>query len=295
MGTDAYGFAWRDDGTLFHTARPIENVIRRNLSLSSLSTPSTLTSSTQTSISTKPRTTEGGSKSAASGPSSSSSSSTPAQVPYGTPNIVSHPSVELLGDVSSADVDIDVKESESSGDPDSVCHLEPFTTGDILGFGIELPESNFKFITALHAHQEMELARQDDLLTLRRTVHYNQTALSYPGADVTLLKSQIAEAQDKIASMKSVPAFEAPIMLKDTRLTFYKNGVLQKAAIIDLPPGSYYPAFSMYYQGAVVVNYGPNFAHPPPPGFQPAAQLPQAYRIPLPHVRFLPPLPTGTP
>lgn len=275
VGTDMYGFAWRDDGTLFHTARPIETVIRRNMDIALLSDTQTSQTSQPSGLSSA--TTTNAPPTSKSPSVSSSSTPAPSSAPL---KITSAPSIEIIDDRT------------TDTHQDSLCHLDSFTNGDILGFGIELPDTNLDFIKSLHEHQEKELSQQDDMLRFRRIVHYSQTALSHPGADQVTLKAQISESQEKIAAMKPVPPLETPVMLKGARLTFYKNGVLQGAAVLDIPPGSYYPAFSLYYRGAVLVNFGPNFAYPPSVGFRPASELPDAYQIPIPDSKFLP-VPSG--
>jgi hypothetical protein len=233
VGTDNFGISWRDDGTLFHLARPLPILIERNK------------------------------KSIAADPTS---------------RIVSSPSLEL--------------NDGAVGQDEEDFRIDDFTIGDVLGFAIELPDSNFDFIKKLHQHQESVLGHQDTLLKLRRTVHINTVSLNYPGVDVAALTSQIQEAQAQIAAIQPVPPFEHPATLPGARLSFYKNGVLQRVSIINSPPGSYYPAVSMYYQGAIMVNFGPNFSHPPPPEFRPASELPDAYEIPLPGAQFIRPVPT---
>jgi hypothetical protein len=222
VGTDVFGFAWRDDGTLFHTARKLPVVIERNKS---------------TAVSEDAKS-------------------------------ISRPSMEISAD--------------------GVDTNQGFQVGDVLGFGIELPEENMSYIKQFHAHQEAELEKQDSLLNLRRQVHLTQVSMSYPGADLVALKAQIAELQTKIAAVPTIPPFKLHPSLPGTRLSFWKNGILQSVRITEIPPGSYYPAASMYYRAGFMFNFGPEFAHPPPESFRPASQLPEAYENPLPDAKFLP-------
>lgn len=49
-------------------------------------------------------------------------------------------------------------------------------------------------------------------------------------------------------------------------ISFFKNGKDQGIAFDDIPGDTYFPAVSLYGNGAqVTANFGPSFAHPPPP------------------------------
>lgn len=225
VGTDVYGFSWRDDGTLFHQARPVSLLIAQNQS---------------------------------------------AEEPS---KVLTKPDLELLDDLPT---------------PESEPTIEPYTSGDVLGFAIELPQSNMTFIRDLHANQEAILENQSTELQLRREIHAKQAALSYPQANQAQLRTEIEALTAQLADIKPVSPIVLPPTESGTRMTFYKNGKIQKVAVVNFPPGSYYPAVSLYYQAAVLANFGPTFAHPPPPGFLPASQLPQYYQIPLPESIHLP-------
>lgn len=228
VGTDVYGFSWRDDGTLFHQARPISLLIAQNH------------------------------ENEAAGESSKA---------------LTKPDLELLEDLPT---------------PESEPTIESYTSGDVLGFGIELPSSNMAFIREIHANQEAILVNQSTELQLRREIHAKQAALSYPQANQAQLRSEIEALTAQLAEIKPVSPITLPPSEPGTRMTFYKNGKLQNVAVANFPPGSYYPAVSLYYQAAALANFGPTFAHPPPPGFLPASQLPQYYQIPLPESIHLP-------
>lgn len=43
---------------------------------------------------------------------------------------------------------------------------------------------------------------------------------------------------------------------------FFKNGELQGEAFLDIYHGAYYPAFSIFRNATVSVNFGPNFKYP---------------------------------
>lgn len=177
---------------------------------------------------------------------------------------------------------------------DTIKQLDSYAAGDVLGFGIELPEGNMQHIKARHEHQEAELSRQSKQVELRRELQMQQMSMGFQpnGADLSTFKTRIKEIQAQLNVIPPIPPLVLPPTLTGSRLTFWKNGLLQQIAIADLPPGSYYPAVSMYYQGAVVLNFGPDFKHPPPPGFRPASELPSDYQIPLPASKFFPKLPT---
>lgn len=44
---------------------------------------------------------------------------------------------------------------------------------------------------------------------------------------------------------------------------YYKNGVNQGVAFVDINKGAYYPGISLYKSAMVSVNFGPNFKYPP--------------------------------
>lgn len=227
-GTDVYGFSWRDDGTLFHQARPVSLLVAQNLEMKE----------------------------------------------HGEADkILTSPDLELLEDLA---------------DPEAEPKLDSYGPGDVLGFAIELPRSNMDFIRALHEHQEAILVNQSTELQLRREVLAKQTALNYPQANQAQLRAEIEALLVQVAEIKPVPPLNLPPSEPGTRMTFYKNGKLQNLALLNVPPGSYYPAASLYYQAAVLANFGPTFAHPPPNGFLPTSELPNHYQIPLPASQHFP-------
>lgn len=232
-GTDIFGFSWRADGSLFHNARRIPDLLDLNYQYETRGEAS---------------------------------------------KILTTPDLELL----EAD---DEKE-------DAMPMNDSYSLGDVLGFGIELPQENMEFIRALHVHQEAELANQNTELKLRRDIAGKQTALNYPGVDKAQLLADIEQLQAELQAVVPVPRFDTPKRQEGNRFTFYKNGVLQRVAILNAPPGSYYPSASMYYQAAVLVNFGPHFAHPMPEGFRAACEMPDAYQIPLPNSEYVMPPPT---
>lgn len=49
--------------------------------------------------------------------------------------------------------------------------------------------------------------------------------------------------------------------LPGSKITFFKNGVAQGEAFVDINAGAYYPAISIFKNATVSINFGPNFKH----------------------------------
>ncbi|XP_015127858.1 set1/Ash2 histone methyltransferase complex subunit ASH2 [Diachasma alloeum] len=64
-------------------------------------------------------------------------------------------------------------------------------------------------------------------------------------------KDQVPEA---LKTLKSLPG---------SKILFYKNGVSQGEAFVDMYRGGYYPTISIHKSATVSVNFGPNFKFPP--------------------------------
>ncbi|KAK0089375.1 hypothetical protein PV326_004508, partial [Microctonus aethiopoides] len=58
-------------------------------------------------------------------------------------------------------------------------------------------------------------------------------------------------------------ALKALKPLVGSKIVFYKNGVSQGDAFIDINKGAYYPTISIHKSATVSVNFGPNFKYPP--------------------------------
>lgn len=58
-------------------------------------------------------------------------------------------------------------------------------------------------------------------------------------------------------------ALKALRPLENSKIIYYKNGVNQGDAFVDLNKGAYYPGISIYKSATVSVNFGPNFKCPP--------------------------------
>lgn len=58
-------------------------------------------------------------------------------------------------------------------------------------------------------------------------------------------------------------ALKALRPLEGSKIIYYKNGVNQGDAFVDLNKGAYYPGISIYKSATVSVNFGPNFKCPP--------------------------------
>lgn len=52
-------------------------------------------------------------------------------------------------------------------------------------------------------------------------------------------------------------------LLPGSKIIFFKNGVCQGEAFLDIFGGAYYPALSLHKNSTVSVNFGPNFKYPP--------------------------------
>jgi len=58
-------------------------------------------------------------------------------------------------------------------------------------------------------------------------------------------------------------ALKALRSLAGSKIVYYKNGVNQGNAFVDINKGAYYPGISIYKSATVSVNFGPNFKCPP--------------------------------
>lgn len=58
-------------------------------------------------------------------------------------------------------------------------------------------------------------------------------------------------------------ALKALRPLEGSKIMYYKNGVNQGDAFVDINKGAYYPGISIYKSATVSVNFGPNFKCPP--------------------------------
>ena len=66
------------------------------------------------------------------------------------------------------------------------------------------------------------------------------------------------EEKDKLPE-----AVRALNVLPGSKIIFYKNGVSQGEAFLDIYNGAYYPSISVYKSATISVNFGPNFKCPP--------------------------------
>lgn len=58
-------------------------------------------------------------------------------------------------------------------------------------------------------------------------------------------------------------ALKALRPLDGSKIVYYKNGINQGDAFIDINKGAYYPGISLYKSAMVSVNFGPNFKYAP--------------------------------
>ncbi|CEM27793.1 unnamed protein product [Vitrella brassicaformis CCMP3155] len=64
-----------------------------------------------------------------------------------------------------------------------------------------------------------------------------------------------------------------PIPSEGSSVAFTVNGKGYGSAFTGLNEGKYYPVVSLYMGASVRLNFGPKFAHPPPPGVRPACEF----------------------
>lgn len=103
--------------------------------------------------------------------------------------------------------------------------------GDTLGFLIVLPET-------------------------AETVHLPNT---YKDRPLVKFKSHLYyEEKDQVPE-----ALKALKALDGSKIVFYKNGINQGEAFLDVYKGAYYPTVSIHKSATVSVNFGPNFKCPP--------------------------------
>lgn len=58
-------------------------------------------------------------------------------------------------------------------------------------------------------------------------------------------------------------ALKALKPLEGSKIMFYKNGVNQGEAFLDINRGAYFPTISVHKSATVSVNFGPNFKFSP--------------------------------
>lgn len=51
-------------------------------------------------------------------------------------------------------------------------------------------------------------------------------------------------------------------IVPNSKIVFFKNGEAQGEAFVDIYQGAYYPAFSIFRNATISVNFGPNFKYP---------------------------------
>ncbi|XP_058798250.1 set1/Ash2 histone methyltransferase complex subunit ASH2 isoform X2 [Phymastichus coffea] len=103
--------------------------------------------------------------------------------------------------------------------------------GDILGFLVILPD--------IHSPTHIPNTYKDRPLVKFKSHLYYEEKDSVP---------------DAIRALK-------PLM--GSKIIYYKNGVPQGEAFVNIYNGAYYPSISIHKSATVSVNFGPNFKHPP--------------------------------
>ncbi|XP_014237244.1 set1/Ash2 histone methyltransferase complex subunit ASH2 isoform X1 [Trichogramma pretiosum] len=108
---------------------------------------------------------------------------------------------------------------------------EGYGENDVLGFLITLPDK--------YQPKHLPKAYKDrPLVKFKSHLYYED-------------KDNLPEA---VSKLKPLPG---------SKIIFYKNGVSQGEAFVDINIGSYYPSISVYKSATVSVNFGPNFKFPP--------------------------------
>nr|XP_018914030.1 PREDICTED: set1/Ash2 histone methyltransferase complex subunit ASH2 isoform X3 [Bemisia tabaci] len=112
-------------------------------------------------------------------------------------------------------------------------HYSPgYGVNDVLGFLIILPEEeSTSYLPPTY--------KDRPLVKFRSHLYYEE-------------KDQVAETLKQLHP------------LQGSKIVFFKNGQCQGDAFLDIYAGAYYPAVSLYKSCSVVVNFGPDFEHPPP-------------------------------
>ncbi|KTW31207.1 uncharacterized protein T551_01280 [Pneumocystis jirovecii RU7] len=145
--------------------------------------------------------------------------------------------------------------------------MEPFGTGDVIGFHVSLPKNASK-----------------NTSFLRNNIFRDRIPIRYKGQlyfeQLEYIPSKEMEDLMNPASNSVKPITNPPI-IKNSFIRVYKNGKFMGTAFQDLyaflPPNSqtiqtrdindgmlgYYPAISMYRGGIVRLNFGPLFKYPP--------------------------------
>ncbi|KAG4305887.1 hypothetical protein PORY_000797 [Pneumocystis oryctolagi] len=145
--------------------------------------------------------------------------------------------------------------------------MEPFGTGDVIGFHVSLPKIPSKNLSSL----KNDIFRDRIPIRYKGQLYFEQ--LEY-------VPSKEMEDLMNPASNSVKPVVHPPV-IKNSFIRVYKNGKFMGTAFQDLyaflPPNSqtiqarnindgmlgYYPAISMYRGGIVRLNFGPLFKYPP--------------------------------
>lgn len=159
---------------------------------------------------------------------------------------------------------------------------EPIRTGDIIGLRISIPSRPEETKPVAGFFRDRYPVRYKGQL-------FFETLDYVPTKPMTELLTPVSVLRKKREGAKH----HTPTTIAGSFITVYKNGKDMGKAFTDLneflPPHSkfqspfdnrmfddgmvgYYPTVSVYREGAVEVNFGPNFAHPPPEGVRPLCE-----------------------
>lgn len=110
-------------------------------------------------------------------------------------------------------------------------YSEGYGEGDTLGFLIHLPHDPKKsYVPATY--------KDKPLVKFKSHLYYEE-------------KDRVSEF---LKNLKVLP---------QSKITFFKNGVCQGEAFVDVYGGAYFPAVSLHKNATVTINFGPNFKYPP--------------------------------
>ncbi|CAH1407698.1 unnamed protein product [Nezara viridula] len=110
-------------------------------------------------------------------------------------------------------------------------YSDGYGEGDTLGFLIHLPhDENKSYIPVTY--------KDKPLVKFKSHLYYEE-------------KDRVAEFLKNLT------------VLPGSKIVFFKNGVCQGDAFLDIYGGSYYPAVSLHKNATATINFGPHFKYPP--------------------------------
>ena len=139
-------------------------------------------------------------------------------------------------------------------------HYSPgYGEGDTLGFLIILPDAHDKSHIPNTYKDRVNKSLNGLFLRKKRKslrLLINEFLFFQP---LVKFKSHLYyEEKDQVPE-----ALKALKPLSGSKIIFYKNGISQGEAFLDIYKGAYYPTISIHKSATVSVNFGPNFKTPP--------------------------------